>query len=491
MAVSENWERLRSAAEGDRNDCFNDLINSLLATGDEALATIPREGSEAAQCREAIRAVAGGKLLAVGKLPQLEIAMLGALAYVAQGKRVLIFSGMPGDQLQTRKLSEFLKTTLPLDVRSAGRTFGRATLKLRNALKADIILCDYLQFVRDAKAAPDLFREPTSVALFCEADFCLYDGRLAVFDHGELQAVAAVYRTTKKSEAPWQEDRKVMDLARVLPQLFDTVAGVTSHLSRAVAKELSSAYGGALSGSVRPQSSGRLAKLVFRTAKQKHAELLKALDQAGGDSVVFLFQEMTHRALEQEAKRRGFRTAAVSDHQSLQAFLAPESNRRRIAFYYGCPSLLAPPPRQPPAATVFLADHYLFTHHHQKILAYTWKGLTLVGKPWLYFSLEDALFQFYAEQTRFELSFTLIDFTERYDRHKQVRRVLANTMLGKLRRLRRAYLTEEFPVFTYINPSRPKPKKAGKAKQRIGKQLDGACFCGSGKPFKDCHGKRK
>lgn len=490
MRVSENWERLRGAAEGDRNACFGTLIDSLLATDDEALAGIPREGSEAARCRSAIEAVARGTLLAVGQLPQLEIVMLAALAHVAQGKRVLIFSGTPGDQLQTRRLTEFIKVTLPLDVRSAGRTFGRATLKLRNALKADIILCDYLQFIRDAKAAPDLFRDPTSVALFCEADSCLYDGRLAIFDRGELQAVAAVYRTTKATP-PWENDRKAMDVARVLPELFDSVAGVTSQLTHEVADELSSAYADALTRPVRPRSSGRLAKLVFRTAKQKNAELLKALDQAGGNSVVFLYQEATHRVLEQEAKRRGFRTARMSDHQSLQAFLTPQSDQRRVAFFYGCPSLLAPPPECLPVVTVFVADHYLFTHHHQKVLSYTQKSLSVVGRPWLYFCLEDDLFQFYAEQTRFDLSFRLIEFTERYDRHKQVRRVLANTMLGKLRRLRRAYLTEEFPVFTYVNSSRPRPGKAEKAKKRIGKQLDGACFCGSGRPFKDCHGKAK
>jgi len=140
---------------------------------------------------------------------------------------------------------------------------------------------------------------------------------------------------------------------------------------------------------------------------------------------------------------------------------------------------------------VFFADHYLLTHHHHKVLAYAEKAFCLVGKPWLYFSLEDDLFRFYAEQTRFDLSFTLIEFTERYDRHKQVRRVLANTILAKLRRLRNAYLTEEFPVFTYVSGNRAKAEQGGKTKRRIGKQLDGACFCGSGRPFKDCHGKPK
>ncbi|MBT3379941.1 MAG: SEC-C domain-containing protein [Lentisphaerae bacterium] len=490
MGVTETWEQLRGTTGSEWSDHFKTLIDSLLAMESDGLGTIPRDSASVARCREAVDGVARGELLAVDGLPQLDIVMLAALAYVARGKRVFIFSGMPGDHLQARKLTDFFNGTLPVDVRSAGRTFGRATLKLKNALKADIILCDLVQFVRDARLTPGLFSEPSSVALFCEADCCLYDGRLAMFDRGELQAVAAVYRTTKAAP-PWQEDRKVMDLARVLPELFETVAGLTSRMSPTVAHELSSNYARALAGPVRSGKSGRLAKLVFKTAKQKHTDLLRAIDKAGTDGVVFFLQEATCRGLEQDAKRRGFRTAAVSDHQGLQAFLAPESSQRRIAFFRGCPSMLSPPPSQAPKVTVFLADHYLFTHHHQKVLAYVDKALALVGKPRLYFSLEDDLFRFYAEQTRFELSFTLIDFTERYDRHKQVRRVLASMILAKLRRLRRAYLTEEFPVFTFVSAARSRSAKAGKAKKRIGKQLDGACFCGSGKPFKDCHGSPK
>ena len=54
--------------------------------------------------------------------------------------------------------------------------------------------------------------------------------------------------------------------------------------------------------------------------------------------------------------------------------------------------------------------------------------------------------------------------------------------------------TEDFPIFTLIGmpggKPAPAPAREGKSK-KVGTRLEGLCFCGSGKPFRECHGKPK
>ena len=70
-------------------------------------------------------------------------------------------------------------------------------------------------------------------------------------------------------------------------------------------------------------------------------------------------------------------------------------------------------------------------------------------------------------------------------------------MLNKLHKVRMSCLNEEMVVFTtslvkvadYYTTgfSQQQQRKAAQASVK----MEALCFCGSGKPFKECHGKRK
>jgi uncharacterized protein YchJ len=69
-------------------------------------------------------------------------------------------------------------------------------------------------------------------------------------------------------------------------------------------------------------------------------------------------------------------------------------------------------------------------------------------------------------------------------------------MLNKLHKVRTTCLNEEMVIFTtslakvadhYATGFTQQQQRAAKTSVK----MEALCFCGSGKPFKECHGKRK
>jgi len=493
MDLAQQWQELRSisrdtARQSERPAAYRSFVQALVEHSERGADLVP--GDEGARQRffTALEQVCGGDIVAVGTLPQFELCILAALWFIAEGKRVLVLPGMPVDTGFTRDLTRTLSRELKFEAKAVGPAFGNAVQRLRDSLRGDLVLCDYGQLITELFAKRDLLKQRPTVALFCEADLCLYDGRLGLFDAGNMQAVGAIYHATGKP-LPWEEQVSVLDFAEAVRE-FDTLCGVASYLPPLVTRELETVYGGAMKGKIRAESGPAYTTFIFRTLQDKGRFLARRISEMEGDALVFHCQDATRRAVTEELRQWGCAAVPLPDSRALQSFLGAKDTKKRVGFLPTMPSMLVSgAPDQRPDINLVVAEHFIFDHHHAKIRAFGDRHLNLPSKPLFCFSLEDQLFLPYADQ--FSRSFDLIEFTERYDKFLQVRRVMARSILRKVHRLRRKYLTEEYPVLTSVSPRGVRAKKAGKMRQEIGKRLDSLCFCGSGKLFKDCHGSIK
>ena len=490
--LSGQWDELKGlgAGEHERSDfraAYTALVRALWAAPDGGASFAPPDPGDADTFLEHLERLTAGGVAAVGLLPQLEMVLLAALGFVARGKHAIIFTGAPADPDQLHQLLSSLASLLGVESRRITRSFGKGGPRLKELLRADILLWDYGHFLREYQLNPKLLEGRAAVALFCEIELCLYDGRLAFFEKGHLQAVAAICRVTG-TPLSRPEEVAMLDVVDAVGA-FDSVAGTSSYLTSQVAQQLSAAYGSCIEGAIQGDAKATCAPAAFRTQAEKGEKLARAIADCEGDVLLFYAQEPTRAALLNLLGQYGETPISLQDARSLRSFINTKGERRRIGLALGVPTLLTPPPDAKPTMDVFLAEHYLFEHHHAKIRAFLDRDVVLHGKLRLYYSLEDQLFAPYAASKLFARAFDLIEFTERWDAKQQVRRVIAYVILSKMRRLRRACLTEEFPIFTSVNAKNLRKQARTEAKTKIGRQLEGLCFCGSGKPFRECHGR--
>jgi len=490
MDLRAEWDRLKATAGDAGSGAFRRAYEgfvSALAASPECGPALGVDGGRARARRlAALRDMAAGRITTVGALAQLETAVLAALFHVAQGKRVFILTGMPADQGLVRALADVLARNLDVRVKSVASQFGTIPADLQEVAKADLSVWDYPQFVRTARARPGLVKERPSVVVFCEVDLCLYDARLFLFEEDELRATAAIGRTAGK-EFAWKDQKGVLDFKDFLPQ-FEAACGVTSALSPDVAAELATVYSPPFEG-IKQRGFSAFPAMVFRTAEEKIRALCKSVMKADGDALVFYHQEPTRQAITEELKKQGQEALPMMNATAFKDFLTMGGAGKRVALVCGLPNLLTPPLADRGALNAFVAEPFGFPHHHAKLRAFLDARVTLKAAPFLYYSLEDGQCALYAQERSFATCFDLIAFTEKWDERRQVRRVVARYILNKVYQRSRALLTEEMPIFSVIFPARVRGKGTGKMRRKIGKHLEGLCFCGSGKPFKQCHGK--
>ena len=157
----------------------------------------------------------------------------------------------------------------------------------------------------------------------------------------------------------------------------------------------------------------------------------------------------------------------------------------------GMPSTLTLPDQPIADGALYLAEYFLCENMHEKVFAFAAGLFRQTSQPRVYFSLEDQMFAMYAEDAGFNRLFQLIDFTEKYDHWRQIRRVLAKSMAAKLHRLRTHSLDETAPIITMaLNVSTPAMGAPKANRKTSASRMDAPCFCGSGKPFRECHGKK-
>ena len=495
MDMKESWDRLKAAGrerapEARLLEAYEPLALSLLDGLRDGGFPVSTDGGYQQAVLRVLRQVVRGDVVAVGPLSQVETVFLAVPFFVARGQRVILFCGMPPEPGLTNALCNLLATGLGIEVRSVAGPFSTGKRRSREALNADLILYDYGMFLGDFQADEELLNEKPTVGVFCELDMCMYDARLCFFEKGKMRGVAAVYQSTGK-ELPFSGGDKILDFADAA-SAFDTVCGVSSYIRPSVGTQLARVYRSAVGGKVRPRGARSFPSLVFKTQAEKYDRLCRAIVSTSDDALVFYLQEASRRAVTEGLRRQGQRAVALEGDPNLVSFLVGSGEgRKRVGLYCGLPSLLTAPLADKPTMRVFVADHYLLPHHHDKLRAYAERNLVLGAEPCLYFSVEDEVFSGYAhEHGDFARTFALLELAQPWDRSQLVRRTMAQLILRKIDALRRTYLTEECPVLTGLEAGPPKERKTGALKKQIGQQLKGLCFCGSGKPFKQCHGRK-
>jgi hypothetical protein len=490
MDAKQSWERLKSQIAGAADgEALLSFAEELAQSGEPAVANYAAADPVARQ--RALRRLWAGGLHSVGSLPQFDLCLLAALGHAALGKQVFVISPLPASPILIRHATQLLGDSLGLDVRASGVVFGQPTSRLKQALKADVIFTDSMQLFEVARGNAAFLEREQTVAVLCEADLSLYDSRLGLFDRSTARAVAAVYRTTM-DKPPWEKDGNVVDSRDVLAQ-FGRLDGVLSYTNRHVVREMKRVYGPLFPAGIACRSTRDLPALAFRTLEEKASALCRDILKAEGDCLVFMGDEEFRQNLYRNLRQRDQEPTLLGTSRDLRTFLGMKSSRKRVGLFRGMPTTLTQPFEPPERMNTFLAEHLLMGHQHLKLRAFCERDLPGSPLPTLYFSLEDEMFDVYADQAHVEKFFQLIDFTEKYDKWRQIRRVMARAVLRRIRSLRRACLNEEYPIFTFAgvagsaSPQANKPQK--KSRKTVGKKLEGLCFCGSGKPFRECHGK--
>jgi len=414
------------------------------------------------------------------------------MAHAAQGRQVFLVSPMPVAPNLTRHMIHLLGDVLGLNARAAGVTFGQPTSRLKPALKADVVLTDPVQLFDVARDKAEFLERQPAVAVLCEADLCLFDSRLGVYERGKPQAVAAIYRTSTPTP-PWKGQPNIVDFRAVLDQ-FERTDGVLSYTTSHVIRELRKAYGPVFAHGFHCRGTGELRAFAFRTTAEKMSTLCRDILKAPGDCLVVVGDEELRQDLYRQLRQRDQEPTLLATGRDLRTFLSMKGERKRVGLFRGMPTTFTQPIEERARMSVFVAEHLLMNHQHGKIRAFCERDLVSPARPTLYVSLEDEMFNVYAERAGVERFFRLIDFTEKYDKWRQIRRFMAQAVIRRIHALRRSCLNEEHPVFTLIGlpgggaapTAKPEP-----AQKKVGKRLEGLCFCGSGKPFRECHGRPK
>ncbi|MCK5804620.1 MAG: SEC-C domain-containing protein [Lentisphaeria bacterium] len=491
MDLKERWKTYCENTPETSDAGFGELLDDILAAPEAERPFAAIRGMTREALATAIGKLGDGGVHGVGVLPQLELCVLAALRHLGAGRKVFIVAPTPVAPSLSRSLIRFLVNQIGVSTEASGVIFGKPAARLKSVLNADVIFTDLIQIFEAFHKDPDLIEGTESALLLCEADLCLYDARLGLFDRGHLQAVAAIYRSTGKGE-PWKSEDNTIDLVDCLEK-FQFVGGALSYTTTRVRREMRRVYGSLFPGGVHGKSGAGFTSFAFRTWKEKLDTLCRDIVRTEGDGLVFLISDMLRQSLTAELKKRGQEAIFIDNPRDLRTYLSMESDgKKRVALYRGIPTLMNVPLESRARINVFLGDHLILAHQHQKIRAFIDKELDHPKRPALYFCLEDEMFNVYAEEGNFGRLFDVIEFTERYDKWRQVRRVMGQAILQRIYALRNSCLDEDHPIFTLVGAARTASrKKESKSRKKIGKRLEGLCFCGSGKPFKECHGKPK
>ena len=506
MEFKEQWEALKalggdSTKRGRLLDSYENFVEALLAA-DEGVpfgGNLDEEGRE--EVLGVLHSLVDGNVLAVGRMRQIELVLLASLFFLAQGKRVLVLSGMPVEASVIQERVAFLGEKLGIDLSLGVRPPAKGAKTPE--FVGDLILADYIQLVRACHVGWKGYEERPTVALFCEIDLCLYDGRIFFFGNRQLRAVAGVYRSTGK-DIGWPDPKGVVDF-KDLAGNFDALCGVTSYLPPTVRSELLTVYSPSIKNVITHAKAPPLVPLVFRTREEKYDALCNDIIGAEGHALIFFAHQPTHQALSKKLADLGQTTVPIRNIKDFASFLNADNSKKRIAFFPGFPHLAEFTTPEGYVLNVFIAEHYPMLHHHTKVQAFTEQTGKINMGPWLYCSLEDEMISAYASDQDFSASFNLIEFAEQRGLSERLRAVVPKSMakkahtrlvrswvarfiLRKVHHMWRANITEEFPILRVGYPTMPAQRPKG-MKKKIGKHLESPCFCGSGKPFKECHGK--
>jgi len=500
MAILERWQELRdlAAKKPPASELFEAFISwtdafTAASEDHEALFAAWRLLDGATQRRFLQQALAD-KIPAVGSGPQLELSVLVALYRFLEGRRCYIITPFYIASPVVRSMEKALSALPGVTVRSAGFMCGSSQLKLSDCLQAAIVMVDYYVLAAAFRGKPELLAAPLAL-FFLELDMCLYHNRLLFYERGMPKAAGMIFNAT--TAEPFDQDGEKKKLAfDVLGNLVKhgvRCGGVLSRISPYVAGELDKwGRGALLPKAVTPAKAAPYAAFTYRSNKERVAALAQDIMKSPHNALVVGFAEVTIKALQEELRKSGQDCTSSNKTSDIPTFFAMAGGPKRVMLFRGMPSTLITRTADCPPGVLYIAEHFLCADHHLKILSACEKVLTLQQPMRLFCSLEDPLFDMYSQEAGFSRFFDIIDFTERYDPWRQIRRVLAKAMIRKVQRLRELSLHEDSPMITttLLNPSSVIVPQNNKG-TRHAARMDAPCFCGSGKPFKECHGRPK
>ena len=157
--------------------------------------------------------------------------------------------------------------------------------------------------------------------------------------------------------------------------------------------------------------------------------------------------------LQEEFRKSGQPASVTSRTADILTFFQMGANAepgKRVLIIRGMPSTLIWSGEQICKGAIFVAEHFISPDMHGKIFTVGKQAFEETQPPRLYFALEDGLFEIYSEDVGFEKLFKVIDFIEKYDHWKQIRRVFAKSMVTVCIDTAES-LTEELVVHGFVD----------------------------------------
>ena len=379
-----------------------------------------------------------------------------------------------------------------------GHCVGAAHRHLSDCQNCDFAFADYFQFFSAIKRQPDIFKSQVQAIFVLEGDFSLYANRIMAFEHNIPKATGIVYKSTGKIPESWNNGGDILDIMTYLKEAKLTLAGSSCHIDPYVAEEDNFVLGPALRKPLKGDKHLPFSAFTYRTMEERASAVANDVAKAKGNAFVICYSDPILMKIQEEFRKSGLEFTFTTRSADINTFFEMKTGdeKRRIMIFRGLPSPLVFQDEPLCEGALFVAEHFVSMAVHDKLFSFSKLMFKETQQPKIYFSLEDSLFAIYEEDAQFKKLFNIIDFTEKYDPWKQIRRVLAKAMLNKLHKVRTTCLNEEMVIFTtslakvadhYATGFTQQQQRAAKASVK----MEALCFCGSGKPFKECHGKRK
>ena len=496
MAVQEDWRQLRQKADGmfraELAEAFVTWAGKFTAEDEDDVKAcfyqwrLLPEKTRVSKLRQSVM----GGIPELGAGPQVELAVLTAMFQVLRGGRCLISLSGATDSVLIRAMTLRLQALDKLTVKSVGMLGERSSLKLADCQTAEIVFIDHYILITSLRSTPQLFPAGLTI-FFIEIDICLYCNRLVFYDRAIPQASGLIYKS--KTDWPaWAGNPAIFDTVKEMKRLGLEWCGCYSWIDKFTAKEMNKMLRNRIVG--RMHSSGKIgfSAFTYRTSDLRAAALVRDVQKFPGHALVVCISEQVLRELQEAFRKSGveFVVTAVADDVSTALSMA-QPGKRRVILFTGLPTSQLAPPQQRQSGTLFLSECYLTDNYQAKMIAMTHRLMDVTMAPRLYFSLVDRLLAIYDEEAGLGRLFDLMEFTERYDPWHQIRRVLAKAILRKLSHTRGAILDDDAPLASLPLTNKGQEKPAIMPKSVRGAKVEAMCFCGSGKPFKECHGRKK
>lgn len=496
MAIQEQWQTWRTQA-------------SPSVTPDEFVAWLDTYTSEAEDPEHLFQAwrdlpdhsallkrLLAGEVLPLGTGPQLLAALFHAMYQTLCGRRAFITVSLHLDMVRTRAACTHLSRLGKLNIRLMGTLLDAGKVYLGDCQNVDIVIADYFELLASYRKNPQQFDTMVGSIFLLEADLALYNTRLILFERNIERAAGMVYKSSGSIPEQWKSSNDFIDVPHLLAEKTAiALAGCYSASSAYALRELQQLLGPTLARRIPAKTrTTPHTCLTYKTSQERVSALVSDVMKATGNALIVCSSEQLRQDLQEEFRKAGQPCTITARSVDIATFFAPVLNadgRRKVLIMRGLPSTLTLPDQPIADGALYLAEYFLCENMHEKVFAFAAGLFRQTSQPRVYFSLEDQMFAMYAEDAGFNRLFQLIDFTEKYDHWRQIRRVLAKSMAAKLHRLRTHSLDETAPLITMaLNVSTPAMGAPKANRKTSASRMDALCFCGSGKPFRECHGKK-